>query len=229
MTDELAICVPWRTDHGQRHRVWEACARRWGDLFPDSRLFLGTSHGQPFNRSAARNAAVEEFTRYRPNWDVVLLADADVMVYERRQVVEAIRLARRTGHMVFAHTWRAGLGQDATEQVLAGADPSAMVRDEWDANTFSSCYAVPRSLWDTLGGFDERYVGWGLEDVAFHRAAGAMAGVDRVDQGVVFHLWHPRSRAEQEENPHYPANHRLWQRYLDAGWNRDAMAEVLAR
>jgi GT2 family glycosyltransferase len=231
MADEpIVICMPWRTDHGQRERVFNACVKRWAYMFPDGTTCLGTDPSQPFNRSAARNNAVAELGRLRPGWDYAVLADADVMVYDRQQIIEAVRMARRTGHMVFAHTWRAGLSEEQTEKVLAGEDPSALAPyPEWDANTFSGCYVVPRALWETLGGFDERYQAWGLEDVAFHRAAGAMGGVSRIDSGTIYHLWHPRSRAEQEENPYYHANHQLWQRYLDAGWDRGAMAEVLAR
>lgn len=220
----MRICVPWRTDNGHRERLWEACANRWATLIPEANLVAGTDHGEMFNRSAARNNAAAG------DWRVAVFADADIMVESRDQVDAAVAHAERTGRMTFAHTWRAGLGEAATSKVLDGVDPRRLLgeRDEWDRNTFSGCYAVPRALWDAVGGFDERFIGWGFEDLAFMRACGAFGGVARVP-GTIFHLWHPRSRAEQEEQPHYPANQRLWERYVAAGVNADAMRAVMAR
>lgn len=218
----MRIHVPFRPVTEQRARLWKACAERWTTLFTEAEIHTGDSEGEPFNRSAARNQAAAG------DWLVSVFADGDVMVEGREQVDAAVAVARRTGRMVFAHTWRAGLGQDATEQVLAGADPASVGRDEWDRNTFSGCYAVPRSLWNAVGGFDERFIGWGGEDLAFMKACAALGGVDRV-QGTIYHLWHPRSRAEQEEQPHYAANWALYERYLAAGRDQAAMREVLAR
>lgn len=202
----MRIHVPFRSDGGQRDRLWRACRARWLNLIPEAVIVASDQPGEPFNRSAARNRTAEG----------------------RKQVDAAVAHATRTGCLTFAHTWRAGLGQAATEDVLAGADPASVERQEWDRNTFSGCYAVPRSLWNAVGGFDERFLGWGGEDLAFMKACGALGGVDRVP-GTIHHLWHPRSRAEQEEQPHYAANWALYERYLTAGRNPAAMREVLSR
>lgn len=218
----MRIHVPYRPDGGQRDRLWQACSRRWATLFADAEIHTGDHDGEPFNRSAARNQAAVG------DWLVAVFADADVMVEGCEQVDAAVALATRTGQMVFAHTWRAGLGEDATGQVLAGAEPATVEHEEWDRNTYSGCYAVPRSLWNAVGGFDERYQGWGYEDLAFMRACAALGGVERVP-GTIYHLWHPRSRAMQEEQPHYRDNQLLWERYMAADRDPVAMREVLAR
>lgn len=223
------LCVPWRSDRSQRERVWYACFRRWAAMFPDGTTFLGTSPEQPFNRSAARNAAVEEFTRRQPGWDVVVLVDADVMLADPEQVYAAVGAARATGRLVYAHTWQATLGQEATERVLAGQDPTSLPRDdaEWEQRTYSGVYAVPRGLWDAVGGFDERFRGWSHEDLAFMLACRVFGGRIGRTEGPVFHLHHDRPRAEREEQPHYPANHALFQRYQAAAKSTAAMREVL--
>lgn len=58
--------------------------------------------------------------------------------------------------------------------------------------SWSCCFAIPRPGWDRLGGFDERFRGWGFEDMAFQSASVGLIGHERVE-GDLFHLWHPRS------------------------------------
>ncbi len=225
------ICVPWRSDYGQRERVWRACATRWAAMFPAGSVWLGTWPAQPFNRAAARNAAVAELTGNVPDWDVAVLSDADVMLADADQLHTAVNVARQTGRLVYAHTWQATLGRDATERVLAGEDPATLPRDdaEWEQQTYSGVYAVPRPLWDTLGGFDERFTGWGCEDMAFMLGAKVFGGRVARTTGTVYHLHHDRPREEREGQPYYPANHALFERYQAASKSATAMREVLAR
>lgn len=231
MTDHMRICVPWRSDYGQRERVWRACAARWAAMFPVGTLYLGTSHGQPFNRSAARNAAVEELTLDVPDWEVAVLADADVTVADAGQVLGAVEGALKTGRLVFAHSWQATLSAEATERVLAGEDPTAIPRDEadWEQNTLSGVLAIPRQLWDALGGYDERFVGWGGEEVSLVAAARVLAGHTERVPGHVYHLHHDRPREEREGQPHYARNMALYARYQAATKSTTAMREVLSR
>lgn len=227
----IHLCVPWRTDHGQRERVWWACQLRWMRLFPGIVTHEGVDHSQPFNRSAARNNAVDRLTLARPDWDVAVFADADVAIGHAGQVHAAIEAARDSGRMVFAHTWQATLSREATELVLGGTDPTAIPRDEaeWEQHTLSGVYAVPRPLWEALGGFDERYRAWGLEDHSFALAAKVLAGRLGRAQGNVYHLWHERPRQEREGQPHYADNHALFERYNAARHSLTEMRRVLDR
>lgn len=227
----VEVFVPWRPDGGWRDQLWHASVIYWGKLIPGVKVTTGDRVADdPINRAAARNAAARDGFYGSPPWQVAVFADADIMIDQAWQVHAAVEEAGRTGRLVYAHTWRAGLGRHVTEQILAGDPPQRWLgeRDEWDANTFSSCYAVPRGLWEAVGGFDDRFRGWGFEDLAFMLACKALGGVSRVE-GVVYHLWHPRPREDQEGQPHYAANEALWRRYMAAGTDPDAMRQVLAR
>ncbi|MFK4998906.1 galactosyltransferase-related protein [Bacillus sp. N9] len=52
---------------------------------------------------------------------------------------------------------------------------------------------VPRKHFETVGGFDERFVGWGGEDDAFAASLNTLCGyVKRLD-ATIYHLWHKRN------------------------------------
>ena len=50
---------------------------------------------------------------------------------------------------------------------------------------------LPREALDTLGCFDERFKGWGGEDIAFLRALDTLFGKHKTIDDDVMHLWHP--------------------------------------
>ena len=232
----VVILAPWRTDDGPRAAVWRVCRSRWEALFPDWPVYEGRSPEGPFNRSAAINDAA----RQAGSWDVAVIIDADVML-RAGNVREAVRRAAETGRVTWAHRrWR-GISEDATRR-LTRPDPiwaeaalgkGGVERSDLDADidlivekttpmSWSCCIAIRRDAWERVGGFDERFVGWGFEDIAFQAATGGLVGWDRVE-GDVLNLWHPRvpgaGRADKTGS-NYTAqaliNGRLGMRYMVA-------------
>ena len=63
------------------------------------------------------------------------------------------------------------------------------IRDSFDA--CSSAVVVTRKTWDAVGGFDERFVGWGWEDVAFRCAVETVTGRELTKiASTCWHLFH---------------------------------------
>lgn len=231
------IVAARRMDGGQRDKLWAFAITRWRMLgWP---IIEEMGPDGDFNRAAAINQAAARAGM----WDVMLIVDADVVLDDPAQALAAAELASRSGRVVFAHDSltmfqdnddRFAFSQDAidaTGQVLKGEDP-AIVADSYGftvhPNTWSSALAVPRVLWDKLGGFDERFAGWGWEDIAFRAAAKTLAGgIDRVP-GRAFHLWHPRSWETNEANPGYAANQVLGERYQRADGDPYSMRQLIA-
>ena len=58
--------------------------------------------------------------------------------------------------------------------------------------SWSCCVAVPRSTFDDMGGFDERFKGWGFEDGAWAALVRALYPWSRI-KGDMYHLSHERS------------------------------------
>lgn len=218
--------VPRRADGGHRDRLWEYARARWERYFPDIAIVEGHHDSGPFNRSAAINRAAAS----AGDWDVGVVIDSDVLL-SVSQVRRAIGRARKTGRVTWAHRrWR-GIREDMTLRIVAdqrdlGAELS---RDELDLIvertnplSWSCCIAIPRRVWDELGGFDERFKGWGFEDMAFQSAVCGLFGHERIE-GDVVHLWHPRSeerisegRSRATATPEYVTNNRLGRRYMVA-------------
>ena len=179
--------VPWRADGGHRERLWERCGTHWSQALPDIPIVQGSSPEGPFNRSAAVNDAA------RGEWDVGIVLDADVIADPAR-VRAAIQIASETGRVTLPYDLFLGLNKPMTDRVLAGYEGRWTSGVRFKSHTHeSSIVVVPRTLWDSVGGFDERFVGWGQEDVAFIQACRVLGGgIERLP-GVVYHLWHPKS------------------------------------
>lgn len=218
----IPVLVPYRADGGHRDEVWSYLNDwYWGDD-PDSDFRFCTTVAADvdtgdFNRSAAINQAARD----AGNWDVAVIADADTWV-PRRQLDKAVQLARRTGKLVSALSSVIELTEDSTLTILQGHPvwPQHLSVDKCrtdDAVTQSSIIVVPRVLWERIGGFDEKFVGWGGEDNAFWQAARIIAGPPLRIDGAAFHLWHPSTDViARKMDPNYRANLARWQAYAQA-------------
>lgn len=192
---QTVILVPRRA-HPERDKLWAFARARWERHFPEIPIFEGHHEDGPFNRSAAVNAAA----RSAGSWDLGIVIDADIFV-ARSQVLAAIDTAGATGRVTWAHRrWR-GLHRDWTERHVRDRHDfgAELDRDDMDLYvertnpiSWSCCIVFPRRVFDDMGGFDERFRGWGFEDMAVQSAVVGLYGHERIE-GDVYHLWHDRS------------------------------------
>ncbi len=133
---------------------------------------------QPYRLSHAVNRCV----RNHP-CDLFVLHYADVMV-ALTKIREAAKIAAEREGQVFAYT----------EYVrVEEPDGSDIPIPDWNAN---ACVAMQRDWFLRMGGYDERYVGWGMEDADFTRRC-VKAGFPPVKvPGRLEHLWHGDRRED---------------------------------
>lgn len=225
----VVILVPYRPDSGPRDALWRFCRARWERLHPDWPIIEGVSPDGPFNRSAALNDAAHKAGA----WDVALCIDADVCC-DPRAVADAVGLAAASRRVVVAHNERIMLNKQGTDKVLAGFDGPWRVRQMVETvysgpvSCVSCAVAIPRAVWEDVGGYDPRFVGWGFEDSAFAIAVGTLRSPFVNLAAETYHLHHPRSPETVKTSPTYRANAARLAAYVDADGDPDAVRALLA-
>lgn len=205
------ILVPRRDDNGWRDTLWNFVIEHWKVLgFP---IYEGDHNEGPFNRSAAINRAAK---LAGDDWDSAIIIDSDVLV-DLKTVQDALAYSDEMQRIVFPFRVRQTLNHGMTTKILAGYQGSWSpgIRGSF-TNNRSSCLVVPRSVWDKVGGFDERFVGWGWEDLAFIYSTNAASGNYLRISGDLWHLWHHRNPENNTASPLYLANRDLCHRYLES-------------
>ena len=134
---------------------------------------------------AARQAIAEDAT-------VLFFADADTWVPIQQMILAAIR-AQETGKLTHAFEAYVRLGSNETKrgQASRASDTRTLARlGRRQVGHMSGASAISVGLWQALGGYDERFIGWGFEDRAFDMAAGCLGGgVERIS-GTAIHWYH---------------------------------------
>lgn len=222
----VVILVPRRADNGHRDRLWQFARTWWENDHPDWEIIEGHHDFGPFNRSAAINRAATEGGQ----WDVAIIIDSDILA-DPEATRSAVTLAYATNQMVLGYNERIHLTQVGTERVMSG------FRGSWESpgmianrltDACSSLVVVSRKLWDEVGGFDEQFVGWGWEDVAFRIACETLGDGPMQKIGArIWHLYHRPSHENNAREATYQANRRRADLYKAAHWNRQAMRALI--
>lgn len=216
----VAVLVPRRPDNGPRDEVWEWVKARWGHEHPTWHVIEGDHLDGMFNRAAAINHAARS-----ADWDTAVIADADTFVAPA-QIEAAVEGCQTDCEFWLAYDSFHYLGRSMSRKIMAGFD--GWWKSEFSmTNTCSSMVAVTRRLWDRVGGFDEGFVGWGFEDVAFSNACQTFGGGLRRVPGEAWHLWHPVSMENNHHSPEWNANRQRALRYGEAIYKPDAMDALL--
>lgn len=213
--EPIPVLVPRRDDGGYRDQVWSWVKKNvWGHI-DGFRVIEGYHVTGLFNRAAAVNTAAQ----IAGNWDVAVVADADAWVPEK-QLREAVRRARATGQVTSALSEVWMLPESVSSTILRAKGVPAnitrpQVRKTASGETQSICLAVPRAVFEAIGGFDDGYRGWGGEDNAFWHAATVAAGEPNRVNGPAYHLYHPpaSTREERSADPVYRRNWSRWLRF----------------
>jgi len=224
--EKIILLVPFRADNPYRARVWQWLERYWQRELPEAELIVCTDDGKPFCKTAALNRGFE-----KAKGDIIVLLDADC--YIRGQVIRdcagKIRSSRRRGiplwYVPYRRLYR--LSEAASKRLIASdpagpirfPDPPALDDVEHPETALSGHWwgaliqIMPREAFAKAGGMDERFRGWGSEDVSFMHAVDTLYVKHKTSNNPVYHIWHPAITDAAKKF------RRLWEYQQTAGSN----------
>jgi hypothetical protein len=204
----LAFMLAWY----QRHFDWEwvVVEQDSEPRLPDQAPFPGLKHlfvrnSGPFNKAWGLNVGV-----HAAQSEVLYFCDAD-MLLPKAALDTAVSLCSRRVLAVNPYDQLLDLDAEASQQLLTGLkDPeftfegAVGVRGDGEQLCFcGGAFFMRRTLHRRMGGFDERYLGWGGEDDAMTlRLRRTTPDIAEIQGRCALHLWHNRDNP----GPHYANN-----------------------
>ena len=216
--ENIIACAAWRKGEIYREASFQFVKSKYGEMgIP---VYLGTSDGSLFNRGASRNAAVNQGLKENPNTDTIILFDTDTHV-DKKQVFAAVNASRSSGNIVYAFTSWCKTNTNEAERIITGGKIEKP-KHAYN-NIVGGVMALPLSLWNAIGGYDERFESWGGEDRAFFYSCCAYTGNQEPLRvcGNAIHLWHPKSSEVNSGLKEYRFNQELTGRYKKASGRYD--------
>lgn len=177
------------------------------------RALFGYNPG-PFNKSWGLNVAARQTAR-----PTLVFADADVVVDEVA-LDQAIEACRRGLDAAKPYRTIVDLTPDESRRIREGDRDFVPPRateyppDREAQREFvvfaGGVFVIGREAYLRVGGFDERFLGWGGEDDAMSIKL-ERSGMRLAEYGErpALHLWHPREHQTTQGQPHYAANLQL--------------------
>jgi predicted glycosyltransferase involved in capsule biosynthesis len=227
MFDKMSVLMPYLPDHGSRDAALHWVKKYYRTTMPGIELCIGVSTEKAFSRSQGMNKAARQATR-----DIFVIADGDIF-YDPTILIDAAKLLKQHAWVIpFHHQKIINLSESSTKRILKST-PSWPVKAEIkdytvekrDMNFAGKINVIHRKTYEKVGGFDERFVGYGWEDNAFQNAVSTLCGPHKRLDRKLYHLWHPPVKAKG--NPHWEKNKVLGLKYREANGNKEAMRKLL--
>lgn len=222
---QLSILIPYKPDGGHRDRLFSWVMDRYHTHFPEAQICIGENWDEPYNRSRARNSAFMAATG-----DTLLIADADTICdyYLLHQAFDLLDQNPRSWVLPYDTRGYYNLTQSYTEQVLSLPSTSSLSpRNELvfdhELESWAGLVIIKREAFEVVGGYDERFMGYGYEDNSFSMALSTIWGPLVRGPGYCMHLWHDRPNGDSFAHPFLSHNQELHQRYKFIDGHPDAM------
>lgn len=227
LLEKVSIIIPFQTDNGPRAEAFKWIKQYYERIMPEAELCLGIIDNDKINKSKAVNLAAKKATR-----EIFVIADADI-VYDPKLIVKAIEVLNESAWVVpFTEIY--DIERSGTERLIQ-TEPTwpfdvkseECTKANWIYTGFAGkLIVIPKVNFEAVGGFDERFSGWGGEDDAFSLSVQTLCGKLANVTGEIYHVWHPVSN--YGTNPNGKANLELLNRYKRASGNRKEMTNLIS-
>lgn len=227
MFSNVSILFAYQPDNGPRDSAFEWIQRYYKTTLPNVELCIGISESKLFNRSQGLNSAAKQATR-----DIFVICDGDVIV-SPASISDAISCLKKYPWVIpFHHRKILNLSQKNTKKLLKSKPqwPLEIKIKDFEVETRDKNFAgklnvITRDNYFKVGGFDERFVGYGWEDNAFAYALTTICGLPKRLDWNIYHLWHPP--VPSKGNPVWEKNKILGLQYKAAVGNQEQMFKLI--
>jgi predicted glycosyltransferase involved in capsule biosynthesis len=227
MFEKMSVLMPYMPDYGPRDAALKWVKKYYQTMMPKIELCIGVSTEEAFSRSQGMNKAARQATR-----DIFVIADGDIF-YDPAILIDAAKLLKQCAWVIpFHHQKIINLSESNSKKILKSTPswPAKVEIKDFTVEKREMTFAgkinvLHRKTYEKVGGFDERFVGYGWEDNAFQNAVSTLCGPHRRLDRKLFHLWHPPVKAKG--NPYWEKNKVLGLQYREANGNKEAMLKLL--
>lgn len=216
-----AVLIPFVSEDKDRQAAFKAICNWWRDNF-GFQVIKGTA--EPYTKGAALNDAFA-----RCNADILCIADSDCILQEPLRIKEiVVDIERGQFEWAVPHGRVHRLTEKATNDFYLNGecDITDVHFPPYQGCKGGGLVILSRKAWETVGGIEPRFSGWGGEDVAFGFALELLVGKPHVGNGRLIHLWH------EEQGPKRPMSEislKLVGLYQEARYSPAKMRALIAQ
>ena len=200
---KISLLIPFSSTDTYRQKNLNWLLEYWKHELPDAEVIIGKSHSRIFSKAEALNDAVS-----RSKGKILAIVDADAYipgaVLDEAADMMLANLDNNLWYVPYRRLYR--LTYEAAKLVI-DSDPSnpyrfpspipeSMIHNAGHSTKYGHRHGAmlmmfPRQAYDTIGGFDERFKGWGGEDVCLLHTLDTLYGKHKTTNNEIYHLWHP--------------------------------------
>lgn len=178
----VAVLVPCRLDDDHRADAWQWVRSQYALHHPAWEVVTGSCPDGPWVKAVAVADALT-----RTDADRLLIADADVWADGLAWALDKLD----DWPWVIPHLLVHRLTEEATAAVLAGGPlQGETTQHPYKGYAGGGFMAVRRDVYERAP-LDQRFVGWGQEDSAWHLALSRIGGQGIRGRADCWHLYHP--------------------------------------
>jgi len=238
----ISIIVPFHCHDKKSQRIknWAWLKKHWECVLPLAEIIVGDDAIStkdphiPFSKSTAINSAYAKC-----QGDILVILDADgyieveAILLCAKKIRRALERGKRLWFVPYRQFYR--LTEKASQKMLKSkpchaykfpVPPNPLDIQDTSGSQYGHWYGagiqmMPREAFEKVGGWDERFRGWGGEDHGAMRATDTLYWPHKTLPGQFLHIWHPMISSESGAKSWVHWKDRVWENQNSSQANAD--------